>query len=74
MSTTPPHTNNLMLPLESGVLDLVKNADKELRDDRQAGACAVFAGIRLEAVRQVQVGQAQSVVAKVLGMPKASGF
>jgi len=35
-----------MLPLEGGVLDLVENTDKELRDDGQAGACAAQAGIQ----------------------------
>jgi hypothetical protein len=54
-------------------LVLVENTDKESRNDSgKAGACAVHAGVQLEAVRQVKAGQAIAVVAKVLGIPKAS--
>ena len=53
-----------MLPLENGVLDLVENTDKESRDDRYKQVRAQYTQeFRLEAVRQVQGGQAQSVVA-----------
>jgi len=36
----------LRLPLKSGVLDLVENIDKESRNEGQAGACAMYAGIQ----------------------------
>jgi IS605 OrfB family transposase len=35
------------LPPKSGVLGLVENVDKESRDDSEAGACAVHAGIQV---------------------------
>lgn len=54
-------------------LTLVENADNELRDEWQAGARAVparvQAGGRSAGLRS---GQAIAVVAKVLGIPKAS--
>jgi transposase-like protein len=60
------------LPLKSGVLSLVENIDKESRDEDKQVRAQYTQEFKLEAVRQVQSGQAIAVVAKVLGIPKAS--
>jgi len=42
-----PHLRpEVRLPPKSGALSLVENIDKELRDDTQAGACAVHARVQ----------------------------
>jgi hypothetical protein len=60
------------LPLKSGVLSLVENTDKESRNEDKQVRAQYTQEFKLEAVRQVQSGQAIAVVAKVLGIPKAS--
>ncbi len=62
----------LRLPLKTGVLSLVENIDKDPRDDSKTGACAVHAGIQDRGGAPGASRQAIAVVAKVLGIPKAS--
>lgn len=63
----------MRLPLKTVVLSPVENIDKELIDDKRAGACAEHARVQgVGSAAGIRSGQAIAVVAKVLGIPSAS--